>query len=465
MLEYDGAVRCRWIVTVPLEEQLVSAGMSETEAAAKLALFSAARDGLRALDQHASGSVATFFVPGRLEVLGKHTDYAGGRSLLAAVERGFCVVTRPRADSEVRVIDASSGERASFMLSDEPGPPRAQWTLYVRTVVRRLARNFPSARRGADIAFASDLPAAAGLSSSSALMIAVFLALAEANSLQQTPAYRENIRCPIDIAGYLASIEAGQDFGSLSGGQGVGTFGGSEDHTAILCCSPGHLSQYSFCPVRSEGRIALPSVVTFVIANSGVAAEKSGAALQLYNNISAAARAILDMWLRTTGRTDASLAAAATSSLDAPAQILSMIAKASFAGFSRQALFRRFDQYITETEVIVPQAAAAFERADWGILGGLVDRSQSAVEESLGNQIPQTIALARLARECGAFAASSFGAGFGGSVWALAPTTSSERFLHAWKDGYQLKFPEAAARASFFPTRPGPAAFRLESGL
>ncbi|MGH7448520.1 MAG: galactokinase family protein, partial [Longimicrobiales bacterium] len=45
-----------------------------------------------------------FFVPGRIEVLGKHTDYAGGRSLLAAVHRGFVVAAAPRPDGAVQVI-------------------------------------------------------------------------------------------------------------------------------------------------------------------------------------------------------------------------------------------------------------------------------------------------------------------------------------------------------------------------
>ena len=50
------------------------------------------------------------FVPGRLEVFGKHTDYAGGRSLVAATCRGFGVVAAPRRDALVRVIDAAGGQ-------------------------------------------------------------------------------------------------------------------------------------------------------------------------------------------------------------------------------------------------------------------------------------------------------------------------------------------------------------------
>ena len=51
-----------------------------------------------------------FFVPGRIEVLGKHTDYAGGRTMVAAVERGFAIVAVPRDDRQTTVIDAESGQ-------------------------------------------------------------------------------------------------------------------------------------------------------------------------------------------------------------------------------------------------------------------------------------------------------------------------------------------------------------------
>jgi galactokinase len=454
-------LRAGEIVTVSLRHQLISSGMSEGETAAKLPLFSAARDALGEFAGPSSRLATAFFVPGRLEVLGKHTDYAGGRSLLATVEKGFCVVAQPRADSRVCVFDARSREKITLMLSGDPGPVLQPWTNYVRTVVHRLAVNMPHARTGVDIVFASDLPPAAGLSSSSALMIAVYLALANANSLHQMREYIENIHSPEDLAGYIASIEAGQDFRALSGGQGVGTFGGSEDHTAILCCSPRHLSQYSFCPVRSEGKIALPPDVIFAIADSGVAAEKTGAALHLYNNISAAARAILSLWREETGRSDPSLAAAATSSPDAPEQIRGLVARSNCEDFAVRTLLGRFDQFIEESEVIVPNAADAFRRADWSALGSLVDRSQRDAGEFLGNQVPQTIALARIAREGEALAASSFGAGFGGSIWALVPTATAKRFLENWKARYQSQFPEAASRASFFLTRPGPAAFRL----
>ena len=116
---------------------------------------------------------------------------------------------------------------------------------------------------------------------------------------------------------YKLTDENGQTYGSLVGDHGVGTFGGSEDHTAILCARPGRFSQYSYCPVRFERCISLPEDHCLVIAVSGVVAEKTRAAMAKYNRISQLAAAVVDAWRAETGRVDPHLAAAIGSSPDA----------------------------------------------------------------------------------------------------------------------------------------------------
>jgi hypothetical protein len=83
-----------------------------------------------------------FVVPGRIEVLGKHTDYAGGRSLLAAADRGFVAVAVPGADRRVRVLDVRRDETVAFDLDPEL-EPAAGWANYPTTAARRLARTSP----------------------------------------------------------------------------------------------------------------------------------------------------------------------------------------------------------------------------------------------------------------------------------------------------------------------------------
>jgi len=92
-----------------------------------------------------------------------------------------------------------------------------------------------------------------------------------------------------------------------------------------------------------------------------------------------------------------------------------------------------------------------------------VDRSQAGAERGLGNQVAETIQLQRSARRLGAVAASAFGAGFGGSVWAMVPRNQADRFLRDWSAGYLSEFPEHRRAAEFFTTTPGRSAAELES--
>lgn len=395
-----------------------------------------------------------WFVPGRIEVLGKHTDYAGGPSLLCAAERGFHVSAVPRADHKVCVTDEKDGRSIELPLSPEIEIP-AGWGNYVAAVVRRIARNFPGADRGIDIAIRSDLPKSAGLSSSSALMIAIFTAIAEANRLPD----RSEFPGGDDLAGYLASIENGQSYGALAGDRGVGTFGGSEDHIAILCSRAGQLSQYRFAPPRLERCVAMPENWKFVIGSSGVKASKTGAARDRYNHASRLAGAVLESWNEGSKRADVSLdRAVQCAEAD---EIRNVLRTSKHRDFAPAELIRRFDHFAIERE-LVPAATAAFDAADGVALGETADRSQAAAEELLCNQVPETIALARGARELGAIAASAFGAGFGGSVWALVPASDAEEFLQQWRSGYASRHPVAAAGSQFFTSAAGPPLLSLD---
>ncbi len=354
-----------------------------------------------------------WFVPGRIEVLGKHTDYAGGRSLVCATEQGLRFDVSPRDDARLRMSSDKYGD-----LDCEIGPELAtragDWSVYPMTVAKRIALNFPGRLRGADIRVSGDLPGAAGLSSSSAMVVGTFAALSDVNELASRPEYTANITSPEDLATYLSSIEMGGAFGALAGDAGVGTRGGSQDHTAILCCRTGELAQYAWRPVRRERDVTLPPHWAFVVAVSGVEAEKIGGALDQYNRMVRDVSGPRGQWPQ--GRRE------------------------------------QFDQECA----LIPAVVDAIARGDLKGMGALVDRSQAIAERSLGNQIPETIFLARTARDLGAIAASAFGAGFGGSVWALVVSQGEvEGFRARWNERYRVAFPGPAVGSRFFVTRPG----------
>lgn len=437
-------------------DQLVRMGMSPAQATAKSAMLAAADEALDVLGS--SQQRWSVWVPGRIELLGKHTDYAGGRSLLCTVERGFAVRVALRTDALIRAVDVTTKSSYVTALDPTADSPEEGWGNYVATVARRLARNFPCARCGVDLAFSSDLPIAAGMSSSSALMIAVFVALAKSNDLRSAEEFRRAIFSREELASYLGTVENGESFRTLEGNVGVGTFGGSQDHTAIMCAESGHVVQYSFSPVRREAAYVLPPTHTFVVGACGVIAEKTAGARERYNRTALLVRHLLESWNAATGRQDATLADAVRSADDARDQLRRIATVAATPEFPGEALGNRLEQFLLESFELIPKAASILARGAIGELGAVVDRSQEAAERWLGNQIPETIALARLARELGADAASSFGAGFGGSVWALVPVGDADTFSHEWAARYAREYPDAAARAIFFVSPAGPGA-------
>jgi galactokinase len=123
-------------------------------------------------------------------------------------------------------------------------------------------------------------------------------------------------------------------------------------------------------------------------------------------------------------------------------------------GFTSADLARRLDHFLAE-DARVPLAALAFERADRPALGELARESQTDAERLLGNQVPETTDLVEAARACGAYAASSFGAGFGGSAWAVVAVGDASDFGAEWLAAYRARRPERGS-APWFAARPGP---------
>jgi galactokinase len=425
-------------------------GMASSEAASRASLMTKVEQGFRAAV--GGGPAWRWFVPGRIEVFGKHTDYAGGRSLLAAVPRGIAVVARPRPDQIVRVVDVRYGASVEIDAGDATSTRRG-FANYIRVVARRFAENFPGASLGTDIAIGSDLPRAAGVSSSSALVVGIASALARRAELPARPEWQRHIGSVRDLAWYLGCVENGFDFPGLPGAAGVGTLGGSEDHTAIMTSRNGHVSQYQFVPLAHLGDVPMPQEWTFVIASSGIQADKAGSVLERYNRAANGTRALLELWNARSPEPARSLGAVLAGDHGAE-RLRSCLGPSSDGAFTTEDLYRRLIHFMREDHRVA-LAAQAFAAADTNALDALSAASQRDADELLGNQIPETRALAGVARQAGAFAASSFGAGFGGSVWALVPRAEAGSFSQRWVRAYQHQRPEIGD-VECFEARPGP---------
>ncbi len=123
-----------------------------------------------------------FRAPGRVNLIGEHTDYNDGFVMPMAINRDTVVAARARKDRRVRVHTFNLNETVEFDL-DHPGPGgRRHWLDYVEGVAQSLLRRGIQLR-GADLALKSDVPEGAGLSSSAALEISVGLALSSVSEV------------------------------------------------------------------------------------------------------------------------------------------------------------------------------------------------------------------------------------------------------------------------------------------
>ena len=365
-------------------------------------------------------------VPGRVEFVGKHVDYAGGRSLTCAIDAAIHATASPIEEAVLRVIDDRRGAPVTVPLGSADTPRTSTRASYAAAVARRFGRDFPRSRSGVEVVLRSDLPPSAGLSSSSALVVALAMALVDANDLEHDPTWRAAVPTAIARAEYFAAMETGAAYGSFAGDGGVGVRGGAQDHVAIVCAQQGEVGQFSYLPPRVERFVTFPPECLIAIAVSGVHAAKRGNARTAYNRLSDAMREF---------------------------------AMTGFPNDPASEVADRVAQFREETDVIVPGVANAIRDRDYSTLGALVDRSQDLAERVLGNQVQETIFLAKIARERGAIAASAFGAGFGGAVWAMVPRDDAAQFVAGWRARYEHAFPARRARARWLLTGPaGPAA-------
>jgi len=231
------------------------------------------RDGLAESFERRWGAPPTHVVraPGRVNLIGEHIDYCGLPVLPMAFDRAVWIAFRGLSTPHVRIATEVPGlEPAEFapLPPIRPGP-RGSWANYVRAAIESVepyAEGKPVAC-GLEALVRSDLPVAAGLSSSSALVVAVALAWLRVRGVTLGPEPGPRLA--------LAEILA-------RGERYVGTAGGGMDQAACLLGRRGHALRIEFGPLAATP-IPIPAVWRFVVAHSGTRAEKSGAAQATYN--------------------------------------------------------------------------------------------------------------------------------------------------------------------------------------
>lgn len=120
--------------------------------------------------------MTAYRAPGRVNLIGEHTDYNLGFVLPLAIDRDCVVHTTPRTDRLLQLSSKQFDDRRTFPLEDLPTQPQGHWTDYCLGVARELVTaGYPLS--GADLVIDSRVPTGAGLSSSAALEVSTALAL------------------------------------------------------------------------------------------------------------------------------------------------------------------------------------------------------------------------------------------------------------------------------------------------
>jgi galactokinase len=206
------------------------------------------------------------WAPGRVNLIGEHIDYHGLPVLPMALRQRINVAFDRRPDHLIRAesLCGAAYPARRFEWHTELAPVAAgDWENYLRAAALGVSRKW-GIGTGIDAVVTSDLPAAAGLSSSSALIVAFALALLQANGWHAT--FEE----------LMEVLPEGEHF--------VGTRGGGMDHAAALASKQGCASLIGFRPLAVR-HVPVPPDWTFFAADSLVRAEKSGAARERYNAV------------------------------------------------------------------------------------------------------------------------------------------------------------------------------------
>jgi galactokinase len=132
------------------------------------------------------GEPTVYRAPGRVNLIGEHTDYNDGYVLPTPIDRHVYVAAKPRTDDRFRVYAADFRQSKEFTVGGTKLDPDRPWSNYVQGVVEVL-REEGHSLKGADMAVTGDVPLGAGLSSSAALLMATIRAFQDMNGLELDP--------------------------------------------------------------------------------------------------------------------------------------------------------------------------------------------------------------------------------------------------------------------------------------
>jgi galactokinase len=340
--------------------------------------------------------------PGRINIIGEHTDYNDGFVLPTTVDLYTWAAISPREDRILRVHAGADGRTVSIDLDRIEAGEKGDWPEYIKGVAWSLARE-GSQLHGADLVFAGNIPLGGGLSSSASLEVLLAYALLDCSEIDLE---RRKIA--------LACQRAEAEF--------VGVQCGIMDQYAITCGSRDHALMLD-CRSQDFERVGLPGQAAFLLVHSGIRHQLAAGSYNSRRNECRQAVEIL-----------ASVMPGLESLRD-----LEMDQLENHRKLLTDQLFRRCRHVVTENLRVVA-ARDALESAKVSRLGKLMSASHNSLRDDFEVSCPELDLLVDIADECeGLWGSRMMGGGFGGCTISLVDADMAEQVAKTIKARYGRK--------------------------
>jgi len=344
--------------------------------------------------------IGVFRAPGRVNLIGEHTDYNDGFVMPAALQFSTYVAAGPRIDRKLNVYSVDFGESRCFDLGNISTGPTGHWGDYVRGVAAALqARG--NAIRGANLVVKGDVPIGAGLSSSAALEVSTALALLTNSGLSWS-------RVQLAETCQRAEHEyAGTNCGIMD--QFISCFGRA-NHALLLDCR--NLT-FEMLEINSHVRIVVcNTMVRHELASGEYNSRRVDceAGVRFLRQFLPSIRALRDVTLTQLQQYGASLP---------------------------EVTYKRCHHVVSENARVL-EAASALKRSDLSRFGVLMGESHLSLRDSYEVSCKELDLMVDLAGQCnGVYGARMTGGGFGGCAVALVESDAVDEFTVAVAKGYQ----------------------------
>ena len=349
----------------------------------------------------AEGNV--YAAPGRINLIGEHTDYNGGYVFPGAVDKGMIAEVKPNGTNKVRAFAVDLYEDAEFDLNDLEGP-KASWARYIYGICREMQERGVDVK-GFDTAFSGDVPLGSGMSSSAALESCYAFAINDLfgnNKVEKVELAKAGQATEHKYIGVNCGIM--DQFASVFGKKG---------YLIRLNC---HTMDYSYFPFDPQG-------YCLVLLNSCVKHELASSA---YNDRRRSCETVFEL-IKDKYTNVPALSYASIEMLN---EVKSQITEEDYL----------CAKYVIEERDRVLGVSEALSKGDYALVGQLMYQTHKGLSQDYKVSCPELDYLNEIAYECGVTGSRMMGGGFGGCTINLVKQELYDAFIETAKNKYKERY-------------------------